>query len=371
MKGIILFSLMVIISAFLSGCAGLSPSPLNQAAWDNDVNKIKALVDSGALVDEVAPCPRKTFKVFASSPLDLAVLQGNLEAVKALLDAGADVNLSRYCHAITSSPEEFPRTPSQGYYAFKGSALMLSSLIGNLEISRLLLDSGADVNQLTEKGLWGFSELSEFDALSFSAELGHSDITRLLLKYGADPSTSSYNALERGRMDYLVILLEENSLKIESDPKYMHYNAELAHLAADFYAQTDEEKAVQFYKKAVEFYPQGIENYKSIAAGYKQKEYAKAVVSVAAVVLGAYGAKTQANMMAQNTGYGVATYSTQLYNPNMSGAERNLLKAHTSENNYNTCKAILDCYETLESNMTLVDCVENAKVVDKNQTKKK
>ena len=83
-RGIILSSLMVIISVFLSGCAGLTPSPLNQAAWDNDVEKINELIASGALVDEVAPCPRKVFKVFASSPLDNAILQGNIEAVKAL-----------------------------------------------------------------------------------------------------------------------------------------------------------------------------------------------------------------------------------------------------------------------------------------------
>ena len=82
------------------------------------------------------------------------------------------------------------------------------------------LESGADTNQLTEKGLWGFSELNEFDALSFSAELGHSEITKLLLKHDADPTTSSYRALDRGRLNYLILLLEENALKIESDPEY-------------------------------------------------------------------------------------------------------------------------------------------------------
>ena len=198
---------MLILLIFLTGCFGHSPSPLNQAAWDNDAKKIKALVDSGAAVDEVSPCPRKVFKVYASSPLDLAVLQGNREAVKALLDAGADVNLSRYCHAITTNPEKYPTTPSQGYYAFKGSALMLSSLIGNMEITQLLLKSGADVNQLTEKGLWQFDELNEFDALSFSAEQGHSEITKLLLKYGANPNLSINRALRTGRIDYVATVL--------------------------------------------------------------------------------------------------------------------------------------------------------------------
>lgn len=279
---------MAILLIFLNGCAGLNPSPLNQAAWDNDVDKIKDLIDSGALVDEVAPCPRKIFKVYAASPLDSAVLQGNLEAAKALLDAGADVNLSRYCHAITSNPEKFPTTPSQGYYGFKGSVLMLSSLIGNLEITKLLLESGADVNQLTEKGLWQHSELNEFDALAFSVELGHSDITKLLLKYGADPTISTYRALERGRTDYVITLLEENALKITSDPEYMHYNAELAHLAAVFYAQTDEEKSLQFYKKAIELYPGAARNYESIADGKSLKEFGKMMFVAAATAFNRY-----------------------------------------------------------------------------------
>ena len=34
---------MLILLIFLSGCAGFKPSPLNQAAWDNDVEKIKTL----------------------------------------------------------------------------------------------------------------------------------------------------------------------------------------------------------------------------------------------------------------------------------------------------------------------------------------
>lgn len=358
----------IVTGLFLSGCAGLSPSPLNQAAWDNDVEKIKALVNSGADVDEVAPCPREVFKVFASSPLDNAILQGNIEAVKALIDAGADVNLTRFCHAITTSPEEYPRMPSQGYYGFKGTALMLSSLVGNLEITKLLLESGADHSLLTEKSLWQFSELNDFDALAFSAEQDHPEITKLLLKYGADPLRSSYVAIERGKYQYINTLLEENSLKTSSDPKHMHYNAELAHLAGDFYAKTDEEKAIQYYKKAVKYYPQGIKNYNAIADEFKQKEYAKAVLAVAATVFGAYGAQVQSNIMAQNTGYGVATYNVFLPNPNMSVADRYLLRAQTSENNYNACKAVLSCYETHESNMTLFDCVENAKVANKNQT---
>lgn len=350
--------LILILLIFLTGCFGLKPSPLNQAAWNNDVEKIKALIDSGAFVDEVAPCPRKNFKVFAASPLDLAVLQGNIEAVKALLDAGADVNLSRYCHAITSNPEKFPTTPSQGYYGFKGSALMLSSLIGNLEITKLLLESGADVNQLTEKGLWGFSELNEFDAFSFSAELGHSEITKLLLKYGADPSTSSYRALDRGRIDYLIILLEENALKIESDPEYMHYNAELAHLAAYFYAQTEEEKSLQFYKQAIELYPGAAKNYESIADGKWLKEIGKEMFAMAATSFNKYAGSQGVATSGSFVGSDFYIYRKYNYDPNWTEEQYFREKAKQSLRNKTICQEIVVCYEENKPSVTLADCVK-------------
>ena len=266
---------MLILLIFLSGCAGLKPSPLNQAAWDNDVEKIKSLIDSGEFVDEVSPCPRKNFKVYASSPLDLAVLQGNVEAVKTLLENGADVNLSRYCHALTSGREIIIPGAPPGYYAFKGSALMLSSLIGNLQISKLLLESGADPNQLTEKGMWQPSALNDFDALSFSAELSHSEITKLLLKWGADPNRSINRALRRGQIDYLVTVLEENVLEAEfveiSTPNIYSVSkfgnavefSQLAHIAADYYASSDEKKAIRLYKQAINLYPAAINEFES------------------------------------------------------------------------------------------------------------
>ena len=359
---------MVILLVFLKGCAGFEPSPLNQAAWDNDVEKIKALIDAGALVDEVAPCPRKSFKVYAASPLDSAVLQGNIEAVKALLDAGADVNLSRTCHAITSSPEKFPRTPSQGYYAFKGSVLMLSSLLGNLEISKLLLEYGADPNRFTEKGLWQFSELNEFDALAFSAAFGHSNITKLLLKYGADPSTSSYRALDRGQLNYLILLLEKNALKIKSDPDNMHYNAELAHLAADYYAQTEEDKSIQFYKQAIEMYPRAAKNYDSIADGKWLKEFGKVMFAVAATAFynyaGSQGVITSQPILGSpgpgKFSYGSSyLYNSQIdYDPNWTEEQYFRAKAKQSLRNKITCQEVVACYEENRPSVTLANCVK-------------
>jgi|GEM_PF-2341871 len=395
---------MLILLMFLSGCAGFKPSPLNQAAWDNDVKQIKTLIDSGAFVDEVSPCPRKTFKVYAASPLDLAVLQGNFEAVKALLEAGADVNLSRYCHALTSSREIIIPNAPHGYYAFKGSALMLSSLIGNLQISKLLLESGADPNQLTEKGLWQSSDLNEFDALSFSAELGHSDITKLLLKYGADPNRrykngtmTAYRALQRGRIDYVITLLEEDALELESDPFLLHFNAELAelaHIAADYYAASNEKKAVLLYKQAIKFYTEAISLYAQKYKRWKKSADTGFVESYERV--SGRLVKTTGKMVKDTSMYKLRLSEVSKVDNGLSLRqnikESEILSAYDlspngpiyfsyikyecedemylfeyykrkvthSERSLNISKSILTCYEDNKPGIALIDCVKSA-----------
>lgn len=384
---------MLILLAFLSGCYGLKTSALNQAVWDNDIKKIKALIDSGAFVDEVAPCPRENFKVYASSPLDLAVLKGNIEAVKTLLDNGADVNLSRYCHALTSGREIIiPGTPA-GYYAFKGSALMLSSLIGNLQISRLLLESGADPNQLTEKSMWQPSALNEFDALSFSAELGHSEVTKLLLVNGANPNRSINRALGGGRIDYIVTVLEENVLEagfveistpnIYAVSKFgnaVEFSA-LAHIAADYYASSDERKAIRLYKQAIKLYPAAINefesSYKNLVdigtspnSGHLKMVVNDGVFSINSVKLPRMGLLT----LLKTLNLRQTIKESKVFRPYADGSicysyikceyemgtdliAYFLMKIKHSKQNFNLSKTILNC---CKENKSLIDCVKSA-----------
>ena len=92
------------------------------------------------------------------TPLGLAVFFGHMDTVNALLEAGADVNLA--------SRESMKVAP-----------LASASAAGQLEIARVLLAHGANVNT---RGSGDFTPLHE------SAASGRLEFARLLLEHGAD-----------------------------------------------------------------------------------------------------------------------------------------------------------------------------------------
>jgi len=92
------------------------------------------------------------------TPLGLAVFFGQPEAVKALIEAGADVNLA--------SREAMKVTP-----------LASASAARQLEIARLLIQHGANVNARAA---------NDFTPLHESAASGKIDFARLLIEHGAD-----------------------------------------------------------------------------------------------------------------------------------------------------------------------------------------
>lgn len=92
------------------------------------------------------------------TPLGLAVFFGHPENVNALLEAGADVNLA--------SRETMKVTP-----------LASASAARQLEIARVLIAHGADVNARAA---------NDFTPLHESAASGKIDFAKLLLEHGAD-----------------------------------------------------------------------------------------------------------------------------------------------------------------------------------------
>ncbi len=52
-----------------------------------------------------------------------------------------------------------------------------AAAMGHLEVARLLLERGADVNAKNKHG---------FTPLHFAAGIGHTDVAKLLLEHGAD-----------------------------------------------------------------------------------------------------------------------------------------------------------------------------------------
>jgi ankyrin repeat protein len=201
-------------------------TPLSIATGKNESSDvIKALLDAGANVNRRDRA--------GATPLIVAAENGNIETVRLLVDRGANVNardgimgtalvaalavdswedqppiakqrrheIFRFLLAHGADPNiAGPHLPSALSYAFTNndneiieillrskakldfgnsysSPLMSASYDGNLRFVRLMLDAGADVNEV---GRWGTT------ALSSAAAAGHVEVVKLLLAHGAD-----------------------------------------------------------------------------------------------------------------------------------------------------------------------------------------
>lgn len=145
-----------------------------------DLAGITAALDSGAAVDEPEG---------GVTPLYIAVEAGNLELTKLLIDRGADVGL----------PVKFKRTP-----------LYAATFGGFPDLVKLLLDSGADPNQLAKSqanlhvaadngclqcAIYLVEAGADVNALTvnaippihFAVRNGHDDIVAYLRDHGASP----------------------------------------------------------------------------------------------------------------------------------------------------------------------------------------
>lgn len=123
-------------------------------------------------------------------PLGLASFFGHTEVVKYLLSAGAEVN--------STSKNENHVMPLHSSVARQ-----------NLEITRILLNHGADVNA---------AQADDFTPLHEAVQNGQVDMVQLLLDYGADPGLCAANHLTaidmaRQRNDAVIenLLLEKAS----------------------------------------------------------------------------------------------------------------------------------------------------------------
>ena len=94
-------------------------SNLGDLVRNGDIAAVTSALDKGAAINEVD----------SVSALYIACEAGNVELAKLLIDRGADVNL----------PVSWQRTP-----------LFAANQRGNADIVKLLLDNGADPNQLTK-----------------------------------------------------------------------------------------------------------------------------------------------------------------------------------------------------------------------------
>jgi ankyrin repeat protein len=116
---------------------------------------VKKLLEGGADANKEGDDQRRSWKK-KDTPLNYAIRSGNIEVVKLLLDYGADLE--------------------------KGSPLYTSAYGNYLDITRLLLERGACVD-----GINAHTDKSDaYKALWGAAAEGHADIVKLLLEFKAN-----------------------------------------------------------------------------------------------------------------------------------------------------------------------------------------
>ena len=108
--------------------------------------------------------------------LPLAAGAGQLDLVQLLLDAGADVNSTM---SITVD-YDYPFEDLAPYTLVQAPALNHATIGNHIEVVKLLIASGADLNQ----GDQGHNETALHEAALFN----HVEIIKILLDHGADPN---------------------------------------------------------------------------------------------------------------------------------------------------------------------------------------
>ena len=153
--------------------------PLHACSASNNVKGIKALISSGADLEERSREIAKPSRHGLITALHVAAQYSNLEAAKLLFEAGADVN----------ARSQLPK-PNGGatpmYFAVHSLAASAS-----LKLVPLLLEAGADVTlkmAFDEGDGWGLN----FDTIwgyYTSCKDARADVVKMLLDAGADPNS--------------------------------------------------------------------------------------------------------------------------------------------------------------------------------------
>jgi ankyrin repeat protein len=174
---------------------------LMTCARAGDAGSVKALIARGAEVNAKEHEHQQTALMWAAA-------ERHPDVVAALLQAHADIRVRSLVYAQTVVGEQTQRAGREelNYTVLRGGAtpLLFAARVGDVESAKLLLDAGADANDVQPDGV---------GALVLAAHSGNGNVAALLLDRGADPdaSGSGYTALHaavlRSDLDLVKALL--------------------------------------------------------------------------------------------------------------------------------------------------------------------
>ncbi|MEO0558037.1 MAG: ankyrin repeat domain-containing protein [Bacteroidota bacterium] len=173
----------LVIHSGLQPCLAERTQSLLRAAESGDVESLERALDAGAPIDASGE------DLYAANPLHLAATGGHAEAVRLLLDRGADPNQIigdciaplRYATLATAPLLlESGADPNPPSDCPNEAALSGAVVFDNLELAILLLEAGANPNLQVPV-------LDNQGALHFAVVNGSEAMVRLLLDAGAAP----------------------------------------------------------------------------------------------------------------------------------------------------------------------------------------
>ena len=181
----------------------MGETPLMSAARSGNLDVVSLLISAGSDVDAAE-------KEKGQTALMWSVAQGHAEIADLLIKNGADVGArSKIWYQLENTAGN--TNPSGNFKMAHGgsSAIMFAARIGNIDVARVLLDSGSNVNDKAASGV---------TVLTQAAHSGHQDLAIFLLERGADPNAidSGYTALHaavlRSEVDLVEALLEHGAI---------------------------------------------------------------------------------------------------------------------------------------------------------------
>jgi ankyrin repeat protein len=172
-----------------SKAASTGATPLMSAATSGAVDGVKALIDAGADLNAREKTNGQTALMFAA-------WEDRAEVIRLLIERGAHPGLASFVTLLDEPmfdddglPLPKRRGAQSGGNSVMGgmTALLFAARDGNLEAVKALVESGADVNQVS--GGDGTSPIN------IAIANGHYTVGKYLLDHGADPNLANLDGL--------------------------------------------------------------------------------------------------------------------------------------------------------------------------------